>query len=130
VLAAQLRRGLARKDPDALQLLDDLPDTAPRSAMLRATTEAVTVLDEVLRPAEPDGIALLCDRAGQLPATEPSSREVTRQRGCVGSVVWHDRRASHDGHRASSYLEDDRDTDRDDGVPNRVGRPNVDIHEG
>jgi hypothetical protein len=35
--------------------------------MLRATAEAVTVLDEALRAAEPDGIALMCDPAGQLP---------------------------------------------------------------
>jgi hypothetical protein len=49
--------------------------------MLRATAEAVTVLDEALRAAEPDGIALMCDPAGQLPghrALKPRSHPAAR----------------------------------------------------
>ncbi|HVI34638.1 MAG TPA: hypothetical protein VM684_00270, partial [Gaiellales bacterium] len=43
VLAKRIRRGLARRDPDALQLFDDLRDTAPRTAMLRATATALNL---------------------------------------------------------------------------------------
>ena len=42
----------------------------------------------------------------------------------------HERRASYDGHWASFYLGNEGDTDRKDGVPNLVGRPDVDIRKG
>jgi hypothetical protein len=57
--------------PRRATAVDDLPDTAPRSAMLRGTTEAVTVLDLALRAAERDGIALMRDRPDSCRATEP-----------------------------------------------------------
>jgi hypothetical protein len=61
------RRGLARRDPDALQLFDDLPDTAPRTAMLRATAAALNLatgrraVPETAGPGMPLTVALRRD---------------------------------------------------------------------